>query len=715
MSLQKLHSFFASPPTSFAQLSALTAEVAKDRRMIGKDVICKFINVISHTFDNINKAEILDRDWQIFDRSFSALVKGLGNEEELLEKIFKIETLAKRRFMGIDDSLVPIVLKGAESKNSLVSKARLDSVFFQKMFSAHFNESQSREISFECLSAGAFECLVDFFTCKIEAIPVEHQREILAFSHAYAMPDLFVDSFDAVLDFLQYEPRKKRKGVLTGLKDACQFLCSVLGVDRKVVESRFLASASIPPEEHLRRLHLEGPQGQQQVFSMAFPQSTLEEFYTYLMPKDALIHARLLDLLVLFGKCIEEGMGVVKDVNEALKLYRFAADRGCANGQYNLAVCYEKGIGVQQNFFEAVKWYKPAAAQGIAQAQNMLGMCYENGTGCAKNLEGAVTWFRRAAEQGYVPAQNNLGFCYQKGIGVQQNLIEAVRLYKLAADSGFAPAQCNLGLCYLEGIGVQQDFTKSLQYFQLAANQENADGHFWLGFCYYYGAGVHQDINKALRLYRLASDSGSALAQNMLGSCFQNGIEVEQNLIEAVRLFRLASDSGLPMGQYNLGICYGFGIGIQRDLNEALRLYRLASDSEYAPAQNNLAVFFRDDTVVQQNFIEAVRLFRLAADSGYALAQYNLGDCYELGLGVQPNLIEAVRLYRLSAEQGYSEAQLKLANCYEFGIGVQRDYFQAMRWAFRSLHGRLVEPTHRFISSHFTSLLRFFRTPFHRS
>jgi TPR repeat protein len=85
---------------------------------------------------------------------------------------------------------------------------------------------------------------------------------------------------------------------------------------------------------------------------------------------------------------------------------------------YNIGYCYEEGIGVPKDISEAIYWYTLAAEQGNAFAQNALGYCYEDGLGVPKDLERAVTWYQRSANQGYPWAQCNLGYCFQNGIGL---------------------------------------------------------------------------------------------------------------------------------------------------------------------------------------------------------------------------------------------------------------------------------------------------------
>jgi hypothetical protein len=63
------------------------------------------------------------------------------------------------------------------------------------------------------------------------------------------------------------------------------------------------------------------------------------------------------------------GDGVKQDYQEALRLFRKAADQGDASAQYNVGLMYDDGTGIAQNHAEALKWYKKAADQGDTDAQ----------------------------------------------------------------------------------------------------------------------------------------------------------------------------------------------------------------------------------------------------------------------------------------------------------------------------------------------------------
>ena len=61
-----------------------------------------------------------------------------------------------------------------------------------------------------------------------------------------------------------------------------------------------------------------------------------------------------------------------KDVDEALKLYRKAAEQNSAQAQYDLGLCYANGEGVTKNYVEAYKWWTLSANQNNAPARKYL-------------------------------------------------------------------------------------------------------------------------------------------------------------------------------------------------------------------------------------------------------------------------------------------------------------------------------------------------------
>ena len=184
----------------------------------------------------------------------------------------------------------------------------------------------------------------------------------------------------------------------------------------------------------------------------------------------------------------ERGIGVPKDIKEAVKHFKLAADKGHDSSQFNLARYYAKGFGVEKNEILAAKYYKLAADQGHAKAQFNVAICFANGVIAPKKPEigsdklqnlkdlpkapgKAVKYYKLASDQGHAKAQFALGRCYEEGSGVKRNTQEAVKYYELAATQKHDKAQFNLGRCYENAIGVEKDIKKASTYYKLAADQ----------------------------------------------------------------------------------------------------------------------------------------------------------------------------------------------------------------------------------------------------
>ncbi|MBT5375548.1 MAG: sel1 repeat family protein, partial [Nitrospinaceae bacterium] len=65
--------------------------------------------------------------------------------------------------------------------------------------------------------------------------------------------------------------------------------------------------------------------------------------------------------------------GVEKDLEKAVKLYRFAADQGHAMAQVNLGWMYINGHGVEEDLDEAAKWYRRSDESRKTKSYQMEG------------------------------------------------------------------------------------------------------------------------------------------------------------------------------------------------------------------------------------------------------------------------------------------------------------------------------------------------------
>ena len=116
---------------------------------------------------------------------------------------------------------------------------------------------------------------------------------------------------------------------------------------------------------------------------------------------------------------------------EAAELFHPAA-------QYWYARCLEWGLGVSANADEAFTWYERAAQLGDAQAQCRLGDACRKGERGEPDVQAAFGWYRRAAEQGYAPAMEYVGGMLINGDGVEKNETAGAEWLKRSAESGAA-------------------------------------------------------------------------------------------------------------------------------------------------------------------------------------------------------------------------------------------------------------------------------------
>ena len=160
-----------------------------------------------------------------------------------------------------------------------------------------------------------------------------------------------------------------------------------------------------------------------------------------------------------------------------ISYWKARAEKGDAVAQCIVGEAYALGnFGLTKDLSEAVKWFRKAAEQGDPECEYNLGACYVNGQGVAKDEAEAVKWYSKAAEQNHAGAQFNLGLCYANGQGVAKDEAEAVKWYRKAAEQNDAGAQYNLGVRYHDGEGVAKDYVESYKWLLLAAGQGDQDG-----------------------------------------------------------------------------------------------------------------------------------------------------------------------------------------------------------------------------------------------
>ena len=362
------------------------------------------------------------------------------------------------------------------------------------------------------------------------------------------------------------------------------------------------------------------------------------------------------------GFCYENGNGVNKDYCEAIKWYdksakqgntraqsylpnvvrklRESAENGYGWAQCNLGYCYEFGLGMEKNIYQAVYWYKKAAEQGSDVAQCNLGICYKNGIGVDKDYGEAFYWLKKAADQGNVGAQFEVGYSYHYGLGyLEQDYSKAVYWYRKAAEQGNKIAQRNLGVCYEYGFGVIKDISYAVYWYKKSAEQGEDGAQYFLGICYKDGKGVEKDYDEAFRWFKESANQGNAYAQFQVGFSYAYS-RMYNEIKEKVYNYLITHNDDKGYLLYT-GSFDEFKKDLE-DKNTRLALYNYLN-ANYNTKGNLLYDGTIDDFDYDLgfNYSQAVYWYEKAAEQGNKNACNQLAYCYAKGEGVTQNFVLA--------------------------------------------------------------------------
>lgn len=91
----------------------------------------------------------------------------------------------------------------------------------------------------------------------------------------------------------------------------------------------------------------------------------LEPYREYIEEIEEIVPEELqqeVNILLYIAKGYELGIGMAKNLAQAVLIYSQAAEKGCAEAAYHLGELYEKGEGLPQDYQRAVDWYTKAVS-----------------------------------------------------------------------------------------------------------------------------------------------------------------------------------------------------------------------------------------------------------------------------------------------------------------------------------------------------------------
>jgi uncharacterized protein len=346
---------------------------------------------------------------------------------------------------------------------------------------------------------------------------------------------------------------------------------------------------------------------------------------------------------------------------------------------------FPHGFGVSKDLSEAAKWNRLAAEGGAAEAQARYGHQLALGLGVDRDLAEAERWLRAAAAQGDSGGQVGLGVLYAGGYGADPDYERALEWLQKASASGNPAAQSWLSILLLRGDGAPQDVDLAIELLKHAVEQDHVDAMYLLGLTLWRGEFVPADYSTAETLLRRAAGRGHieaacVLARFLLDQAADEGVE-------AANWLRSAAEAGHKGAAAALGELHLAGHGVARNPVEAARWLEMGDTESRPEAFTLLASFYAEGIGVEQNFDAAASWLQQAVKRGSVAAPYNLGWLYSLGKGVPQDRSEAARWYRQAAEMGNREAAFCLGLIHSEDDAPTTDYAQAASWFSRAAEG----------------------------
>jgi len=165
------------------------------------------------------------------------------------------------------------------------------------------------------------------------------------------------------------------------------------------------------------------------------------------------------------------------EFEKAFEQFKKLSDFGVDRAHYEVGLCYACGLGVEKDVDEAINYLSMALSSGIEEAQHVLTKL-ENGDNVSVIDEQEL-----ASEQEQESSDENLDElnesdynlysadgCFALAMDYKDHgqFEKAFELFKRLSEFGFPRAHYEVGLCYFYGHGVNKDKEEAMKYLMMA-------------------------------------------------------------------------------------------------------------------------------------------------------------------------------------------------------------------------------------------------------
>lgn len=368
--------------------------------------------------------------------------------------------------------------------------------------------------------------------------------------------------------------------------------------------------------------------------------------------------------------------------NQEMRLKRLddQAILGDFNAQFELAQRRQQGAGLEKNSNEAIKWYQMAADQQDLRAQYMLGVIYFEGRDVPADVVKGLNLLEDAAMKGNVQAQYVLARMYEQGYldssgqqVMKPDYDKAMSMYQLAAFNQYGLAQYRLAELLArekqtdinkESIQQRAQLIKSL--YQGAVSNNITQAALPLAF---FNA-MDKDKSTQQQAFEVAkkeAETGNVSAALLLGLMYDRGVTVDADHDKALDWYQKAQSN--PVADFVLGTYLS-----ATDAEKGQALLQKSADAGFSYANLNLAV------LSQQSGKPFLPLLEKSLALGNSTAGLLLADFYLTQANDTSQMKQAYDIYLKFAQKGDKNAQLKLAFMLEKGLGIRVDPVNAQNW-----------------------------------
>lgn len=244
----------------------------------------------------------------------------------------------------------------------------------------------------------------------------------------------------------------------------------------------------------------------------------------------------------------KEDTGMKQDLEKSEELLNEAIETDNPEVYYKLGQMYERGVFFEKNPQQAITLYKKAAEKNLDKAYVKLYLAYQFGKGVPRNNTQAVNWLRIL--QKLAKDQNVRDYAtyllsekyYEMAIRLPKEQVEAkYLLFNLSWENGKAEAADMIAECHAKGYGVKRDCDLAKKWYEMSIRQfESTTAMEQLGNMLINAdcGNYKRDYPGAAKLFQQAAELGSSYGAYMTGYMMQNGMGIPQNAAVADTWFK---------------------------------------------------------------------------------------------------------------------------------------------------------------------------------